>query len=229
MVLTKTAYALLKSKKGEVNLNIIDLTQMISPDMPVYPGTEPPDFDHVCTIEGNGFREIKMSLYTHTGTHVDTPAHIFTDGASLDELAAKDFVGKAIVINCSYLKQNEKIPCDLIKEIKMGDYEFLLFYTGWSKKWGSEEYFEDFPTLSDELVKVLIDLKLKGIGIDAISIEPVSSEDLKIHKKVLKENMIIIENLTNLDKVIGDAFHLYCLPLKIEKGDGSPVRAIAVK
>ena len=47
------------------------------------------------------------------------------------------------------------------------------------------------------------------------------------HRKFLKNNIILIENLKNLNGVRHKYFEFYVLPLNIKGADGSPVRAIA--
>ena len=84
-------------------MTVLDLTYVISPAMPVYPGTEGPTLSPANTYEKDGFKETLLSMYSHTGTHMDAPAHLFADRSTLDELPAGQFVGKATVIDCTDL------------------------------------------------------------------------------------------------------------------------------
>ena len=92
-------------------MKVIDLTHVISEDMPVYPGTEPPKLEPANTYEKDGFKETLMSMYTHTGTHMDPPAHLFADRTTLDQFPVSQFVGKALVIDCRISKK--EIPLQL--------------------------------------------------------------------------------------------------------------------
>ena len=67
-------------------MRVLDLTHTIAENMPVYPGTETPIFAGANTYEKDGFKETKLTMYTHTGTHMDPPAHLFADRATLDAL-----------------------------------------------------------------------------------------------------------------------------------------------
>ena len=58
-------------------MKVIDLTHTIRENMPVYPGTEPPKLSPTSSYESDGFKETLLQMYTHTGTHMDPPAHIF--------------------------------------------------------------------------------------------------------------------------------------------------------
>lgn len=214
---------------GEIDLKYFDLSQMISTEMPVYPGTEAPIFMDFCTIAKHGFNETKITFYTHTGTHLDAPAHLLKDGLNLKSLAIEHFIGKGLVIDCTDLSNGEHI--NLLKLMSYREQllktDFVLFYTAWSKKWGSNEYFKNFPVLDEKAAEFLSSLNIKGVGIDAISVDPVDAEDFVIHKKFLSKNIIIIENLTNLDKLIDISFNFTCFPLNLDVKDGSPVRAVA--
>lgn len=210
-------------------MKIIDLTHYISEDMPVYPGTDRPKLQEANTYEKDGFKETLMIMYTHTGTHMDPPAHIFEDKMTLDKFPIDQFVGKALVVDCSFLKDGEKIHIEHINKDLADRADFLLFNTGWAKYWGSDKYFEDYPYMDEGLVQYIIDQNKKGVGLDTIGIDPINDENLTIHKRLFENNeMVIIENLTNLDKVGGDLFTFIALPLKHVDADGSPIRAIAM-
>ena len=85
-----------------------------------------------------------------------------------------------------------------------------------------------FPSLSVEAVETLLKFNLKGIGLDVPSIDSIDSPDYPNHNLVLSQEMIIIENLTNLKDLTGVDFTFAAFPLKVKDGDGSPVRAIAI-
>jgi kynurenine formamidase len=210
-------------------MKIIDLTQTISSGMPVYPGTEPPVIKDATTIEKDGFAEKLLTFFSHTGTHIDAPGHILKDRFTLDEFSADKFVGKGLVIDVTKCSSGI-IEKDLL-EIHSAEIEgcdFVLFKTGWDKRWGNDTYFIDFPVLSEESSLWLSNFKIKGIGFDCISADSVDAADLTNHKIILNKNLIIIENLCNLDCLNGHLFLFSCLPLKIKNSDGSPVRAVGI-
>ncbi len=209
-------------------MKIIDLTQTIEENMPVFPGTEVPRLNKANTVEEHGFAELKMTMYTHTGTHIDVPAHMLKKGRPLTSYAAEDFVGRAVLVDATEAKGEISLQQLKPYETLIKEADFLILHTGWSRLWGSSEYFEGFPALSEAACDWLLQYKLKGIGIDAISIDAMETKKFSIHYKLFNREMIVIENLTNL-KVIGrDSFLFSCLPLKIKNADGSPVRAIAM-
>ncbi len=212
-------------------MKTIDLTHTIAPVMPVYPGTEPPTFKPVGTAGVDGFRETLLTLYSHTGTHIDAPAHLFENGLTLDQLPIEHFVGKAVAIDCRQIGDEEEITlqCLMAASDRLEEVEFILFNTGRSQRWGHADYFSSFPVISMEVAGWIAERGLKGIGVDVISIDPVMDEMLPRHRKILQANKtILIENLCCLDKVGADVFTLCVLPLKTINADGAPARAIAI-
>jgi kynurenine formamidase len=217
-------------RKGRYIVKIIDLTHTISEEMPVYPGTELPKLTNGSSYERDGFRETILNLYSHTGTHMDAPNHLFVGRTMLDEFPVSQFVGKALVIDCSHKKAGELITMDDLKSVweKAEMAEFLLFYTGWSQLWGSEDYFGDYPCVDEQILRYLLESKKKGVGLDVIGLDPVLDPTLLRHRFLLENGeIVIIENLKNLDQMGSDLFQFMALPLKFEKSDGAPVRAIA--
>lgn len=215
---------------------VYDLTYTIQEDMAVYPGTEKPIIHVANTIEKDGFEEKKLTMYSHTGTHMDAPAHMELGGKHLEEFDSSEFVGKAAVIRikkeCGKITEEEVIDYfnnhKFIKDFK--EIEFVVLHTGWGVYWGSEEYFGDFPTLSLDAVKwIKKKFKyLKGIGVDAISVDSMGSNNFENHHELLKDDIVIIENIANLNNIEEKIFTFMCLPLKFENSDGAPVRAIGI-
>lgn len=211
-------------------MKAIDLTYTIKEEMTVFPGTEMPKLINTSNYEKGGFRETSISIYSHVGTHMDPPAHIYPDRTTLDEFPASQFVGKGLVIDCRDLNEGEDITLECI--LKYGEkaekVDFLLFNTGWDKYWGTDKYFGDYPCVNDDVLDYVLNGNYKGIGFDTIGIDPVSDENLSRHKKLFKDKDIVnIENLKNLGLCGDEIFNFSCCPLKIENSDGAPVRAVA--
>jgi kynurenine formamidase len=208
---------------------IKDLTQPISPRMPVYPGTEPPVLHQANTVERDGFAEIVIHMGSHTGTHVDAPAHMVAGAPTLDRMGVDRFVGRACVIDVSGAAGGEIGASDLERHAGLvAGCEFVLLHTGWSRYWGEDKYYSGFPVLSTAAIRWLLGRSLKGIGLDAISIDPVGATRFANHLECFAAGLILVENLTDLGALVGRRFTLSCLPLALPDADGSPVRAVAL-
>ena len=189
-------------------MKVYDLTHTIANDMPVYPGTEQPRLTTACTIDEVGYRETLLHMFSHTGTHMDAPAHMLRQGAAFPGPPAAD-------PGCSH-------------SLSPGA-EAVLFCTGWDKKWGTPDYFRDFPCLTPEAAAYLAALPLKGVGEDSISLDPCESTDFPNHLTLLGADLVNTENLTGLEALLGRRFTFVTLPLKLENADGCSCRAIAME
>jgi arylformamidase len=200
-------------------LGYVDLTRLITEDMQVYPGTEQPKMEK---IDIDGYRETLLHMYSHTGTHMDAPYHVFKDKKKLDEMSVDSFIGKAAVVNIpAGAKSIEK---SMLSDLD--DVEFVLFNTGWASKWGSDDYFYNFPVLTFEAAEYLASLGLKGVGLDAISVDEVNVVELPVHRVLLSAGMVIVENLSNLSSLPPRVL-FFAMPLNYKDADGSPIRAFA--
>lgn len=209
-------------------MKIVDLTHPISPDMPVYPGTEQPIILTGCSLEKDGFLEKTITFYSHTGTHIDAPAHLLEGRNTLDMYKINQFHGSAIRLDFSNSSGKNVEFKDLQPyQQAIEESDFLLIHTGWSNYWGADKYFSGFPVLSIEAANWLCSMELKGLGLDTISADPAETENFLVHKALLGSNIIIIENLKNLQALPDDHFDFSCFPLKLKDADGSPVRAVA--
>lgn len=211
-------------------MRVIDLTHTISEGMPVYPGAEPPILAGASTCEKDGFRETRLTMCTHTGTHMDAPAHLFDGRTALDAFPASQFIGRALVIECSDLSEGGAITLERIlqygKDAEIAD--FLLFHLGWDRRWGTAAYFGDYPCLDDAAMDYIIAGDYKGIGFDVISLDPIADENLTRHKKLFRNKDIVnIENLRDLSLCGKGLFSFGCFPLKLRNCDGAPARAVA--
>lgn len=205
---------------------LLDLTHTLKNNITVYPGTPGPAFIHSSTIDRDGFAESSVIMTTHTGTHIDAPCHILAHTKSLDQFPLEKFIGRGTVIDCA---QTESISLAFLqsKEAQLKGVDFILFYTGWQNKWNTPQYFDPFPILTTEAVEWLLQFHPKALGFDAISVDTMTDEALPNHHLLLKQEVLIIENMANLSQLVGKDFHLYCIPLKIEGADASPVRVFA--
>ncbi len=211
----------------ETMTTVLDLTHPLAEGMPVYPGTEPPTFRTANTVAKDGFAEKLLTMVSHTGTHIDAPAHMLAGAPTLDQLGAGHFVGRACVLDVA---GRETIERALLEDqaSRVEGCDFVLFHTGWDRYWGQECYFEAFPVLSREAAQWLAGRGLKGVGFDAISVDPVGTTEFGNHFVFFRAGMICIENLTGLEALVGQRFLFSCLPLKLAEADGSPVRAVAI-
>lgn len=194
---------------------LIDLTMLINDKTPSWPEAKKQEIKQISTVKQTGFNVKSLSFESHFGTHIDAPFHILNNGKKLEDFSLETFFGSAIVIP---LDSFEKYA----KKIKKND--IVLLYTGQSKKAFDKDYFENTPLVSIGVAQKLVKKKVKIVGIDSSSMD---NAPYKIHNLILSNNILIIENLANLDKLVGKRLELIVLPLKLDNADGAPCRVIA--
>ena len=165
-------------------------------------------------------------MSSHTGTHMDNPSHILQGRPGLDTVPPERFMGPGCLLD---VRGKTEITRDELCfwEPVLDGADFVLLRTGWEEKWGDPSYFSGFPALTETAARYLTRFNLKGIGVDAISIDRMEDEDLPVHHMLLAKDILIVENLANLEALPQAGFTFMALPLKIKDGDGSPVRALA--
>jgi kynurenine formamidase len=209
-------------------MKIIDLSHVIEESMPVYPGTAPPRIAEGCTVGRHGFAEKVLTLYSHTGTHIDAPGHMLEEAPRLDTISAGHFLGPGRVLDVSAFKGRQIEIADLEPHgAALREVEYALLHSGWSRFWGEGQYYGAYPVLSEGAARWLARFSLKGVGVDMISIDSLGSTAMTNHRIFLEKKIVIVENLTGLGALLGKPFLFSCLPLKLASGDGSPVRAVA--
>lgn len=205
-------------------MKALDLTHTISSATPVFPGTPSVKVKTFATVEKDGFREKLFQIASHVGTHMDAPAHMLSGGRYLDTFSVETFMGSAVVVDVTKTPRLEISP-DVLNGVPAVD--FILFYTGWSARWGTPEYFKSYPYPGEALAKELVKRAIKGVGLDTISADAADSVDFKTHHILLENEVLIIENLTNLKSLPDTLFEFLALPLKTARADGDPIRAVA--
>lgn len=207
--------------------NIIDLSLTLQPDMR---GVE---FETKYTIADHGWNARTLHLYSHTGTHMDSQVHFEAGPQTIDQISLNDCVGKAWLIPLDNVPPKAPITVAdlgaLKNRIAAGD--ALLLRTGWSRHVGDPDYYRDnFPPISEELARWMVKTGIRMVGVEPPSVADVN--DLPavtlIHEILLGGHVIIVEGLTNLDKITGPQCLFGALPIKVAGGDGAPCRAFAI-
>ncbi|KAF8504641.1 putative cyclase [Russula emetica] len=220
---------------------LIDLTQPLDSNLPVYPGDPPFSCRQSHTVSRDGYSVHALSYSSHVGTHVDAPSHFFADGATIDQLPLSTFILPGLVLDVSHKKARECIAWETVEPmanrihpgIALGPEVTLLLCTGWSQHWGREEYMKS-PHLTEEAAQKIMECGVRVVGIDVFSVDGEalegSPETHAVHHLLLGNGILIAENLTNVEALLdGSDYSVSLLPLNLQGCDGSPIRAIAWK
>ena len=210
-------------------MKVIDLTHTVSEKIPTFPGSPKPHFIEWETIPKDGYNLELLFLSTHTGTHIDAPFHFVKNGKKIHEIAPERLVNEAVLIRIGKNSNRSISKTDIQNfEQKNGKIEngsTVIFYTGWQKNLNKEFYFTENPGLSISAAKYLVSKKINMVGIDSPSIDLGTDSNFSVHHILAKNNILIVENLANLNKIKSNNFHLITSPLKLKNATGSPIRA----
>ena len=212
-------------------MNPIDLTLTISKSIPNFPGSPKPQFILWSDIKNDGYNLELLFFSSHTGTHIDAPYHFVKDGLKIHQIPLDRLMGKAILIKLKKTKNEPITKLDIIsfekRNGKIPVNSSVFFFTEWQKNLNKNNYFTENPGLALTAAKYLISKKINLVGIDSPSIDLGKDESYSVHHILSKNNILIVENLSNLNKIPSNKFNFTVLPLKIKDATGSPVRAIA--
>jgi kynurenine formamidase len=213
---------------------IVDLSHSIEAGITVYPGDPVVSLAPAATIAEDGFNVLRVHMGSQSGTHVDAPFHFLAAGARIDQLDLSLFLGRGLVIALGERAPRSPITWSDLEPFatQVRPSQLVLLHTGWSRFWGSDQYFEH-PYLDAAAAGRLVDLGIRAVGIDALSIdETILAGDhptgFAAHHVLLGAGGVIVENLTNLEQVDWPDPLISVLPLKITGADGAPVRAVAI-
>ena len=209
---------------------ILDLTREVRNDTKVFPGSPLPKFITWTKMDVHNYDSEVIFMSTHTGTHMDAPSHFTSNGSTIDKISVKRFISDAILIKLTK-GSNQLITADEIKasnvSIKQGD--TIVLSTLWENEIDKDYFFSHSPGLAEDAAKYLIARKVNAVCIDSPSIDRGSESSFAVHKLLLSNEILIVENLCNLDKLNCQYFTLIMTPLKLSGATGSPIRAIAVE
>lgn len=206
-------------------MKLIDLSHPMEHGQQTFP------FDPKLSIIPHGntttlkYNITQISMSSHQGTHLDAMYHFIDDGKTLDQMPLDWFYGETHLL---------RIPKSAKEEITVDDfseYDHLLkpgakiiYETGWFRNFGADNFFTEFPSLTQDAARYLASKKIRMLGMDT----PTPSYDwYEVHHILLGEEIVVVETLTNLD-VLPDAFVFMGFPLNIKGRDGSPIRAVAM-
>jgi len=213
-------------------MKIIDLTLTISEKTPTFPGSPQPNFINWETIEKDGYNLELLFLSSHTGTHIDAPYHFVKKGQKIHEIMTRRLVTEAVLIKIRKGANQGITKSDIQKfekkNGKIDDGSTVIFHTGWQKNLKKKSYFLKNPGLTVSGGNYLASKKINLVGIDSPSIDLGINNKFSVHHVLAKNGILIVENLSNLEQIHSEKFHMIVAPLKLKNATGSPVRAMAL-
>lgn len=200
-------------------MKYIDLTHKFDRNTPVSPFDNKPVFKQVKERENDYYSDTELTSTMHIGTHIDAPSHMVDSKKNMCHYDIEHFIGEVVVLD--FEGQKEIVLRDEDKAL-IKENHIVLVYTGMDKIIGTDEYYYEHPQVSKEFADFLVEKKVKILGLDFYSPDSLPS---LVHKTLLPNDVLIVENLTNLELLLDkEVVEGYFIPLKIDT-EGSFIRA----
>jgi kynurenine formamidase len=222
------------------NSQWVDLSHTLEEEVPAWPTHA--RFGHVLYEDyllGDIARHYQLTMSEHTGTHMDAPLHFIPEGPAhygIDHVPLDRLAGRAATIEAPELPASGLLTAAHLREWEnkhgtIEERDRVLIRYGWDRRWGTgpegTSFLEDWPGLGGDAAEYLVEKGVSLVGCDTLAVDAFGSEENPAHYALLGNEVYIVENLKNLDRL--PPFCLFmAFPLKVKGGSGSPVRAIAL-
>ena len=199
----------------------IDLSYEIYNGMPVYPGDLEIELTNDKIISRDGYCNHNLKMGMHAGTHLDLPAHMVEDIRNAADISLDSLCGQAKMI---YANDKKIIKAEPEHQKLIEKNDIVIIYTGMAKEYGNKKYYNQHPIISEDLADLLIAKDVNLLGFDMPSPD---RSPFKVHQKLFENDIFILENLCNLEKLLGlKSFKFLVFPLKV-RAEAAPCRAAA--
>lgn len=226
-----------------------DLTRPLADGLPVYPGDPAVRIAPALMVAEDGAAVLRLEMGSHTGTHVDAPAHTQAGGRTVDRLTREELCGPALVLGLAGLAPDEPVAAARLAPLLPADVPVrLLLATGWDAHLHDDALRTRHPHLAADAARLLWSRGVRLLGVDALSPDRTGCPEgavpeggpapgFPVHARFLGRDGVIVENLTGLarlrpagtgaDRDWAAVVDLEVHPLPIAGGDGAPARVWA--
>lgn len=221
---------------------VVDLTHAWDGDFPTFDGNPGILYEPAVKIEESGYQLWKLTIFEHSGTHIDAPLHFSADGTSVAELDPATLVCPLCVVDISAKAGEDANAMVMPEDIEAwvtanGDIPAgacVAMHSGWAARVGDPAYRNTpdgafaFPGFSKAATDMLAEMGVAAIGVDTLSLDPGNSADFGVHFSWLPGGRYGIENLAGLDQVPAAGATVFVGAPKHARGTGGPARVMAV-
>lgn len=243
------ATAAIKFPKGK----LVDLSYSFNEQTIYWPTAKTFTLEKVTegeTAQGYWYAANNFQAAEHGGTHLDAPIHFARNGATANEIPLRRLVGQGVVVDVS-----EAALDDRDFQVTRSDFAaherrygripsgaIVLLRTGYGRYWPDRERYMGtaelgegavpklhFPGLHPDGARWLVRQRhIRAVGLDTPSIDFGQSKLFESHQILGAANVPVFENVANLQRLPAEDFLFIGLPMKIDRGTGGPLRAMAI-
>jgi arylformamidase len=203
-------------------MRVVDLTHPITPDIPVYfPWHPPTALERTSTYKENRCEVRKLSIGTHTGTHIDAPSHVLEGKPTLDQYDPGLWYVDAQVLDFTPRDPGKEISREEVTAKLKTKGIGVVIKTGWDAEFGKKDYYKTYPPLSTHAAEFLVEMDVPVVAAD-------TPYTLDVHYVLLNHGIPLVTNLNNTGQLKEGMIKLIAAPLLIKGSDGAPARVLAV-
>ncbi len=203
-------------------MKVIDLTHPISADIPVYfPWHPPTSLEQTANYATHRCVVHKLSIGTHTATHIDAPGHIFEGMGTIDQYDPGLWVQDARVVDLTPRHARQEITAEELRARSLKPGMAVVLKTGWDARFGDADYYTTYPPLSPAGAEYLAALPIPLLAAD-------TPFTMDVHRTMLRLGIPLVTNINNTARLNDGVVRLIAAPLLIAHGDGAPARVFAV-
>lgn len=177
----------------------------------------------------------KLTIGTHTGTHIDSPRHFIPGGMTVDNIPIDQLCGPATVLDLSETPDYKEVGVDeLAKKLDGNDLKRLIVRFDWDLQLNTLRYYSGHPFFSEAACEWLVEKGCRLLALDTPQPDNPKNgrgceKDAPNHKILLGAGVVIVEYLINIRDIESPTVDLVVAPLKVKEGDGAPVRCFVVE
>ena len=223
---------------------MVSLSRPIHPGIHQWPNDPPIEFEAAASLEDDDYNLRRFSMGEHSGTHINAPNSFHDSGYSIDQIPAESLVVPACVIDV-----REQAAAYRDYALTVGDLQdwerrygqvtagsMVLLHTGWQPETDSPpedaepsgSHRLNFPGYGYEAARCLLfERHAAGVGTDTLGVEPGNDSAFSVNKLTLEQGRIVVENLTNLERLPPTGATLVIGVLPLTEGTGSPAAVLA--
>lgn len=216
-----------------MNTRLVDLSHPISDGLVTYPGLPAPRIAAHMTREASAahygpatrFHIGRIDMLANTGTYIDAPFHRFEDGPDIAGLALEQIANLEGL--CIEVGQQRRIDISLLEGMELGG-KAVLFFTNWSRHFGTESYGVGHPFLTGAAAELLVSRGARLVGIDSLNVDDTDDGLRPAHTLLLAAGIPVVEHMRGLAALVGETFRLFAVPAPVQGLGSFPVRAFAL-
>jgi kynurenine formamidase len=213
---------------------LVDLSHTVAHGLVTYKGLPAPIICDYLSREasrkhyapGTEFHIGKIEMVANTGTYLDSPFHRYADGKDLSQLELQKLANLPAIKVQARNQQRIEVAC-FPRAVNLRG-KAILIETEWSRHWNTPQYFEGHPFLTEDAARFLANAGVALVGIDSYNIDDVQDLRRPVHSILLKNEIPIVEHMTNLSALPNSDFKFFAVPVKVKDFGTFPVRAFAI-